>query len=1446
MPEAGETVDQVAAVGGIGEQFPVLEDMAVEEVSPVPDDVEGISEEEFAEEEAADRDAEVLPLEALCNAGDNEIGAVAVEPAFQNCWVDPRPDVGKAEIKSWTLLLGVLQATGSRRMTRDAYDAMRKLAGLLTLCPDALPHWKGNEAATEERGRSTPVSEAHLLRTAEIMAASPFPHERTIRRMLPKICASLTARPTRIAVEVDLRKSGARVLGRPNRSVEPPASGAPSTVPVDVVLPREWALLDLITDEVWRELKNSTDEAPIISQRDVFYASVPPVDTASLQNKYELSSAGVGQTIFLVSDRVPLCQNVLRSFPVVPGAAVQRSRERQTVAAEIAAMWTVAGAASWKSANEWLRRGGQGEGKFADYTVSDSDTVAHSECADLSADERDLVSCLRAAHAVGKARSSVAERPPRPPTGAQGTSRGRPRQPQQIPVSPIRPGDTLALLRPLHGVAVGEGGEGDAPQLPLSRLLLVNRFWLEEGEARRQLLWVPDVQSACAATKRAALARPDQCPLTGPHASLFESPAARATRPSSSLISDEAARVSVPVEAFHYGEPAPLRGRGAPACSAPASGLLPSGERYFAYRIALYHDGFVYTEGRQASAEGLYMVCLNLPRHRRRCPSAVRVLSLAPPGTNISSVYDFVLNDILDAARHGFDAVTAEGEKVRVFLDLVCVLTDTPAGNDILDVLGHTANAPCHLCRFRRQTRSEVLSRYTGTGTSSGTLAAKRHWLVHRAVRVCASDADLNELGMRTAGKALPLHRYAEKLQALALGGLLPVSSLGGPIVARQFDPYRAVVVAPDHLLCGVFRDSLNAAIAILPSPHHREMLDTVMLCLLEECGLGGTEGELVNAKEACLHSMSMTSMYATTVVAEHALRTTVALQARDDGDGVSCIPSYCVEAFRVVQSAADLVYLFQVPLEETRRDMCAEDHETAFRALVHTHLSRVAALCRPAEGSRRSASGGQLRKRARSNSGRSARAGSEVGDGASWRSASAASAGNEGGHASTVAAKARKSLDKPNLHRLLELSSAYMPSMGHGSFLSELMFEAAHQALKRALERANKAHLPHNTALRHVLINDLKGRLAGLEAAARLGDEAAVRGCVRLLLGAEASDACAASHSAGGDSIPLNLREAVSGALGPEALVSEYLRSEGRRVLSADPYDRMRRGQWQGAAHGGVLSPETSAPQVGAENVTALLRSDRAYACNILERGDVSVEWLSPPRLGAPGAVWRFPGAADGDGGEKPRGRLAFLDRIAVGSIVACNCLDAPGASSADGLEFHRPFVHLVPASGNSNLTGERSRGVVMLWCVTAVYASGRTASGERGRGLRGGEERPEHKRRVSGYVVRPCEYADTGDAVILRRERWSDHSSVSRSRPLRVCISPESKPLLIRSHTHSRVLEPVAVLHDCTHHTCSLAGTAAVDRRRVVAHERGTTPLEGGQFLFRDRNTGFPPRAA
>ena len=84
------------------------------------------------------------------------------------------------------------------------------------------------------------------------------------------------------------------------------------------------------------------------------------------------------------------------------------------------------------------------------------------------------------------------------------------------------------------------------------------------------------------------------------------------------------------------------------------------------------------------------------------------------------------------------------------------------------------------------------------------------------------------------------------------------------------------------------------------------------------------------------------------------------------------------------------------------------------------------------------------------------------------------------------------------------------------------------------------------------------------------------------------------------------------------------------------------------------------------------------------------------------------------------------------------------------------------------------------------------------------------------------------------------------SRLRPLRVCLSADSKPLLIHVHSHARTVEPVAVLHDCTHHTCSLAPSNAANRRGGIAHEKGTTPLEGGQFLFRDRSTGFPPRAA
>ena len=49
--------------------------------------------------------------------------------------------------------------------------------------------------------------------------------------------------------------------------------------------------------------------------------------------------------------------------------------------------------------------------------------------------------------------------------------------------------------------------------------------------------------------------------------------------------------------------------------------------------------------------------------------------------------------------------------------------------------------------------------------------------------------------------------------------------------------------------------------------------------------------------------------------------------------------------------------------------------------------------------------------------------------------------------------------LDKPNFHRLLELYQHSIAAFGHVSLFQELVFETAHQPLKRSVSRGNHRH---------------------------------------------------------------------------------------------------------------------------------------------------------------------------------------------------------------------------------------------------------------------------------------------------------------------------------------------------------------------------------------------------
>ncbi len=87
----------------------------------------------------------------------------------------------------------------------------------------------------------------------------------------------------------------------------------------------------------------------------------------------------------------------------------------------------------------------------------------------------------------------------------------------------------------------------------------------------------------------------------------------------------------------------------------------------------------------------------------------------APRGVRSAPSFDAVEEDLVRGFTEGFVYMDADGTRRRIFLDLVGVVGDAPPVNEVLDVLGHTGNACCHLCHFVRHSETLIGSRYTDT-----------------------------------------------------------------------------------------------------------------------------------------------------------------------------------------------------------------------------------------------------------------------------------------------------------------------------------------------------------------------------------------------------------------------------------------------------------------------------------------------------------------------------------------------------------------------------------------------------------------------------------------------------------------------------------------------------------------------------------------------------------
>ena len=445
---------------------------------------------------------------------------------------------------------------------------------------------------------------------------------------------------------------------------------------------------------------------------------------------------------------------------------------------------------------------------------------------------------------------------------------------------------------------------------------------------------------------------------------------------------------------------------------APPIGVLQDGRAYLRIPYFMFSDDFSTMGGRRGSSGGCYLAPLILPNGRRRGMGAVRVLGLTPPGVNSNTVLLHAVEDIIKCCTEGIEIVTKDGRTLVVFIHLVAYVGDYPGMVHCLDVMGHTANTPCTHCLFRRSDpkNEEENSRYAyNPSVHCADPAFRRTKRRMRLIRDAARgrESTLQYFGLSKLSdeelRQLPLHRLSDRLEEVQ--DQIPRTTDSLPVVNACFDPYQSCVVAPSHVLYGLTQNVLNANIRAC-TPQQRKRVDKIIFSVLSNVG-GTTEHNLINHETAKLYTMTITNTFSVLLVAPWAFRITLDRKLTSHIDGEE--DSQGLLLYALYQMRALYTETFFLPTKERDGLGVVQSMDEAHYEEYHNRLKRkcvryvqlIDRLC---------CFGGTI----------------------------------------------PQELDRPNVHRLLELYHHTIPLFGHVSIVDELPFEAAHQPLKRALARSN------------------------------------------------------------------------------------------------------------------------------------------------------------------------------------------------------------------------------------------------------------------------------------------------------------------------------------------------------------------------------------------------------
>lgn len=235
-----------------------------------------------------------------------------------------------------------------------------------------------------------------------------------------------------------------------------------------------------------------------------------------------------------------------------------------------------------------------------------------------------------------------------------------------------------------------------------------------------------------------------------------------------------------------------------------------------------------------------------------------------------------ISNDLKNAATSGINTLDGDGNPIRVFIQVVGYIGNFLEIAHVTDLLGHNADA-AHLCVFRKQKLNPHRSAhgYT-TELCSSDSSSFRSGPRTKSIRQASGTEEeklrlVKYLGMAppssTKVTESPMFLLHEKLSQAQSSGKIPLASCGHQLFDASFDPYRSVLVAPDHLLAGNAINIMTTCFLLLHSKRDILRVDAKICDGLRRNSLV-TQAKIYDTKNNKLYSTSISGTFCTLVVA--------------------------------------------------------------------------------------------------------------------------------------------------------------------------------------------------------------------------------------------------------------------------------------------------------------------------------------------------------------------------------------------------------------------------------------------------------------------------------------------------------------------------------------------------------------------------------------------------